>query len=157
MNFAILKGHVGQEPNVRTTENGRKVMTFTMATTSRYKSRDGEWVDEPPVWHNIVAWGHLAENAVVKGNLVEVKGKISNRSYDDKDGVKRYITEVVATELDVIKVMRRVSDVPLPPDPKEGRDADGFTVPSKMNEGAAVDAGFFENDIRGGGADDLPF
>jgi single-strand DNA-binding protein len=147
MNFVIIKGHVGQEPNVRTLENGRKVAQFTVATTGRYKAQDGYWKEEPPVWHNIVAWGHLADTPVQKGNLVEVKGKISNRSYDDKDGVKRYITEIVATDVDIIKVMRKVGDAPPPPDPRAGRDADGFTTPAMPRQ--AVDPSFFESDIKG--------
>ncbi len=141
MNFVILKGHVGQEPNVRTLENGRKVATFTMATTGRYKAKDGSWQEEPPVWHNIVAWGHLADHPVQKGNLVEIKGKITNRTYDDKEGVKRYTTEIVATDLDIIKVMRRVDAAALPSaqdDPIAKRlpvDADGFTQPNKSDTG----------------------
>jgi len=121
MNFAILKGHIGQEPNIRTLENGRKVATFTMATTGRYKAQDGSWKEEPAVWHNIVAWGHLADQPVQKGNLVEIKGKITNRTYEDKEGVKRYTTEIVATDLDIIKVMRRVDSAALP-----GADDDPF-------------------------------
>lgn len=140
MNFTILKGHVGQEPNVRTLENGRKVMTFTMATTGRYKAKDGSWVDEPPVWHNIVAWGHLADHPVAKGNLVEIKGKITNRSYQ-KDDETRYITEILATDLDIIKVMRKVDAAALPSaqdDPIAKRkhvDADGFTTPTPSASG----------------------
>jgi single-strand DNA-binding protein len=156
MNFVILKGHIGQEPNVRTLENGRKVATFTMATTGRYKAQDGSWKEEPPVWHNIVAWGHLADQPIQKGNLIEVKGKITNRSYQ-KDDETRYITEIVATDLDIIKVMRKVSDVPPPSgldDPKfrynevESKDGQGFTQPKDpIQSRTAPDASFFQSDI----------
>ena len=146
MNFVMLKGHAGQEPTIRTTDSGRKVMQFSLATTSRYKAQDGTWKEEAPVWHNIVAWGHLAENPVQKGNLVHVVGKITNRQYEDKEGVKRYTTEVVASDLDIIKVYKKVSDIPPPVDPRAGRDADGFTVPSKMND-TPVNASFFQSDI----------
>jgi single-strand DNA-binding protein len=149
MNFVMLKGHCGQEPTIRTTDSGRKVMQFSMATTSRYKAADGTWKEESPVWHNIVAWGHLTENPVQKGNLVHVTGKISNRQYEDKDGVKRYITEVVATDVDIIKVIKKVADVPPPVDPRAGRDAQGFVTPEKVNA-QLVDAGFFHSDIPAG-------
>lgn len=151
MNFAILKGHIGQEPNIRTLDNGRKVATFTMATTGRYKAQDGSWKEEPAVWHNIVAWGHLADQPVQKGNLVEIKGKITNRTYEDKEGVKRYTTEIVATDLDIIKVMRRVDSAVLP-----GADDDPFakrnvsqsdTAPLPTSIPAATT----------GDVDDLPF
>jgi single-strand DNA-binding protein len=153
MNFVILKGHIGQEPNVRTLENGRKVATFTMATTGRYKAQDGSWKEEPPVWHNIVAWGHLAEQPIQKGNLIEVKGKITNRSYQ-KDDETRYTTEIVATDLDIIKVMRKVDPAAMPTaadDPKSRHqqvDGQGFTQPKDpIQSRTAPDASFFQSDI----------
>lgn len=154
MNFIMLKGHVGQEPTIRSTESGNKVMQFSLATTDKYKDKDGSWKEEPAVWHNIVAWGYLTDNPVQKGNLVQVIGKITNRKYTDKDGVMRYITEVVAKDLDIIKVMKKVSDVPPPSgldDPKfrynqnDGKDAQGFTQPSAQS--TPVDAAFFQSDI----------
>ena len=151
MNFAILKGHIGQEPNIRTLDNGRKVATFTLATTGRYKAQDGSWKEEPPVWHNIVAWGHLADQPVQKGNLVEIKGKITNRTYEDKEGVKRYTTEIVATDLDIIKVMRKVNDAALPTaadDPFAKRNpstTDNAPLPTSIGETAASEV------------EDLPF
>ena len=157
MNFVILKGHVGQDPVVRTLENGRKVASFTMATTARYKAQDGSWKEEPPVWHNIVAWGHLADQPVQKGNLVEVKGKISHRAYQ-KDDETRYISEIVATDVDVIKVMRKVDGAAMPgvgDDPKGKRvDADGFTMPNKV---ADVSPDFFRSDIGPGDAQNVLF
>jgi single-strand DNA-binding protein len=152
MNFVILKGHVGQEPNVRTLENGRKVMQFSMATTGRYKAHDGSWKEEHPVWHNIVAWGHLADHPIAKGNLVEVKGKISNRSYQKNDET-RYITEIVATEVDIITVLRKVNAAPAPtaaddPKYKTQVDNDGFTIPNQNS--TAPDASFYQSDISGG-------
>ena len=164
MNFVILKGHVGQEPTVRTLENGRKVATFTMATTGRYKAQDGSWKEEPPVWHNIVAWGHLADQPVEKGNLVEVKGKINNRSYQ-KDDETRYITEIVATDLDIIKVLRRMNAAAMPTlldDPKfrynqnDGKDAQGFTIPKAPTQNSTEPpAEFFNSDISS--VEPLPF
>lgn len=158
MNFAILKGHIGQEPNIRTLDNGRKVATFTLATTGRYKAQDGSWKEEPPVWHNIVAWGHLADQPVQKGNLVEIKGKITNRTYEDKEGVKRYTTEIVATDLDIIKVMRRVDSAALPTtldDPKfryNEKQPDNDPLPT------TVDPTFFNSDIAAGSSQgQVPF
>jgi single-strand DNA-binding protein len=158
MNFVMLKGHVGQEPTIRTLDNGRKVSQFTLATTARYKAEDGSWKEEPSVWHNIVAWGYLSEKPITKGNLVQVIGKISNRSYDDKDGVKRYHSEVVATDLDIIKVMSKAPQAPPPPDPLERRnvDAQGFTTPATTTN-ATVDPSFFNSDIGPNTSEPIPF
>ena len=79
-------------------ENGVKKATVSMATTESYKNKEGNWVDQTD-WHNIVLWRWLAEKNLIKGDQVYVEGKIKTRSYDDKDGNKKYITEVVANEI----------------------------------------------------------
>jgi len=159
MNFVILKGHLGQEPNVRTLENGRKVATFTMATTGRYKAKDGSWQDMPAQWHNIQAWGYLADIPVDKGAQVEVKGEITYRKYTDKDGVERYITDIVATDLHMVRKFAKVQGPPVTADldPKlkyATVDEQGFSMP-KGNP----DAAFFNSDIKPSArpVDDIPF
>ncbi len=97
VNKAILIGRLGKDPDLRYTPAGKAVATFTMATSDNWTGEDGQ-KKESTVWHNIVAWGKQAEiikEYMSKGRMLYVEGRISNRSYDDKDGNKRYISEVV--------------------------------------------------------------
>lgn len=97
VNKAILIGNLGVDPELRYTPSGKAVTTFRLATTDRWKGDDGQQ-KESTVWHNIVAWGRQAEvmkEYLSKGRQVYIEGRIQNRSYDDKEGNKRYISEVV--------------------------------------------------------------
>lgn len=97
VNKAILVGRLGKDPELRYTPNGRAVASFPMATDRRWKSQDGQQQSET-TWHNIVAWGRQAEvinEYMSKGRQLYIEGRISNRSYDDKEGNKRYYSEVV--------------------------------------------------------------
>jgi len=97
----ILLGNLGKDPEVRTLENGTSVAKFPLATTESYKNRNGEKV-ETTEWHNIVLWRGLAEIAekyLRKGSRVFIEGKIRSRSWEDKDGNKKYITEIEADNL----------------------------------------------------------
>ena len=97
VNKVILVGHLGKDPEVRHLDGGTSVASFTLATTETY-TKDGNRMEQTE-WHNIVVWRGLAEVAAKylhKGKLVYVEGKIRSRSYDDKEGNKRYITEIVA-------------------------------------------------------------
>lgn len=99
-NTVQLIGNLGKDVDLRNFDSGSTKAAFTIATNEFYKNKQGEKVEETQ-WHNIVAWGRLAENMknmLNKGNQVLVKGKLVSRSYEDKDGVTRYITEVVANE-----------------------------------------------------------
>lgn len=101
INKVILIGNLGKDPDLRYTASGAAVCTFSLATTDSFKGKQGEMQDRTE-WHNIVAWGKLAEicgNYLAKGKQVYIEGKIQNRSYDDRDGNKRYITEIVANEM----------------------------------------------------------
>ena len=100
-NKVQLIGNVGQNPEIRNLESGRKVASFSMATNESYKNSKGEKVQDTQ-WHNIVAWGKTAEiveNYVGTGKEIAVEGKLINRSYKSKDGEKRSITEIVASEI----------------------------------------------------------
>lgn len=100
-NKVQLIGHVGQEPEIKTFEGGKKLANITLATNESYTNAKGEKVEQTE-WHRLTAWGKTAdliESYVIKGKEIAVEGKLSHRSYDDKDGVKRYITEVVISEL----------------------------------------------------------
>jgi single-strand DNA-binding protein len=100
-NKVQLIGNVGREPEIVNLESGKKLAKFSVATNESYKNGNGERITDTQ-WHNIVAWGktaELVEKYVNKGKEVGVEGKLTNRSWDDKDGNKRYITEVICNEL----------------------------------------------------------
>lgn len=100
-NKVQLIGHVGQEPEIKTFEGGKKLANFTLATNESYTNAKGEKVEQTE-WHRLTAWGKTAdviEKFVTKGKEIAVEGKLTHRSYDDKDGVKRFITEVVINDL----------------------------------------------------------
>jgi len=104
VNKVILVGNLGKDPEIRHLESGRAVANFSLATSETYKNREGDKVTHTE-WHNIVMWGGLAEIAerfLKKGFQVYIEGKITTRSYDDKDGVKKYITEVVGREMTLL-------------------------------------------------------
>jgi len=101
INKVILVGNLGRDPEIRSLENGVTVAKFPLATSETYKNRNGEKV-ETTEWHNIVMWRGLAEIAekyLKKGSRVYIEGKIRTRSYDDKDGNKKYITEIEADNM----------------------------------------------------------
>lgn len=101
MNKAILSGHVGIDPDIRTANNGTKIATFTLAT-NEYKKNDTGEKQEFTTWHRIVAFGKIAEvveNYLQKGQEITLLGKINNRSYQDKNGETKYVSEVVVNEL----------------------------------------------------------
>ena len=104
VNKVILVGNLGKDPELRYTPSGTAVVTFSLATTERYKDRDGNR-QEKTEWHNIVAWRQLAEicgKFLHKGKQVYIEGKIQNRSYDDRDGNKRYISEIVVDQMQML-------------------------------------------------------
>jgi single-strand DNA-binding protein len=100
-NKVQLIGNLGKTPEVHVTENGKKWARFSMATNETYRNAKGEKVTETQ-WHNLVAWGKLAdiiEKYLTKGKEIAIEGKLVNRSYLDKNGNKKYITEVQVNEL----------------------------------------------------------
>ncbi|MEZ7494345.1 single-stranded DNA-binding protein [Leeuwenhoekiella aequorea] len=100
-NQVQLIGNVGQEPTLTTLESGKKVARFSLATNEYYKSEKGEKVQDTQ-WHTVVAWGktaELIESYAPKGKELALIGKLKSRSYEDKDGIKRYVTEVEASEI----------------------------------------------------------
>ncbi|MGB7784596.1 MAG: single-stranded DNA-binding protein [Salinimicrobium sp.] len=100
-NKVQLIGHVGNAPEIVNLESGKKLAKFSIATNETYKNNKGEKITDTQ-WHNVVAWGktaELVENYVPKGKEIGIEGKLTSRSYEDKDGVKKYITEVVCNEL----------------------------------------------------------
>ncbi len=100
-NRVQLIGHVGQEPEVKTVNGDRKFANITIATNDYYYNEKGDKVEQTE-WHRVVAWGktaELIEKFVIKGKEIGIEGKLTHRSYDDKEGNKKYITEIVANEV----------------------------------------------------------
>lgn len=101
VNKVIIVGRIGKDPEVRHLESGKSVASFSVATSERYKDKNGN-KKENTEWFNVVLWSPLSEVAekyLKKGDQVYIEGKLSTRSYEAKDGGKRYITEVVGREL----------------------------------------------------------
>jgi single-strand DNA-binding protein len=104
INKAILVGNLGKDPELRYTASGQAVATFSLATTEKFKNKGGEQ-QERTEWHNIVAWGPLAEicgKYLVKGKQIYCEGRIQSRTYDDREGNKRYITEIVISDMQML-------------------------------------------------------
>jgi single-strand DNA-binding protein len=100
-NKVTLIGHLGNAPELKTFEGDKKMVKVSLATREVYKNKKGERVSDT-TWHNVIAWGQLAETMsryTQKGSEVAVEGKLVNRSYTDKEGVKRYSTEIHMHEL----------------------------------------------------------
>ncbi len=104
-NRVQLIGNLGQDPEIKNLENGKKLVRFTLATSDTYKNGEGQKVNET-TWHNLVAWNNLAEIAgkyLKKGNQVAIEGRIVYRTYEDKSGATKYFTEIVLNELLMLK------------------------------------------------------
>lgn len=107
INKAIIIGHVGQDPEVRYTgnvDNGTKVATIRVATTERYKGKDGK-LNELTEWHSVVCWRQLAdvvEKYVKKGTQIYVEGRIQSRSWEDDKGGKHYAVDIIANQLQLL-------------------------------------------------------
>ena len=104
INKAILIGNLGRDPEVQRFDNGVKKATFSLATTEVYKGKDGE-KNSHTEWHNIVLWRGLAdvaENYLKKGQTVYVEGRIRRREYEDKEGVKKFIYEIMGDVLQML-------------------------------------------------------
>lgn len=100
-NKVQLIGHVGNHPDVKSTENGKKLARFSVATSEVYRNAKGDKITETQ-WHSLVAWGkvaELAEKYLGKGSEVAIEGKLINRNYTDKDGNRKYVTEVQVNEV----------------------------------------------------------
>jgi single-strand DNA-binding protein len=102
INKVIIVGHLGKDPEVRYTPSGSAVANFSVATSETWKDKTTGEKKERTEWHRIVAWDKLGEicgEYLSKGRQVYVEGRLQTRSYDDKEGVKRYTTEIIATDV----------------------------------------------------------
>ncbi len=157
VNKVILIGNVGRDPDVRYFDNGSAVANFTLATTERgYTAANGTQIPDRTEWHNIVCWRGLAkvaEQFVRKGVQVYVEGKIRSRSYDDANGIKRYVNEIYVDNLELLGSRRR-----------DGMDGDSsYQAPAQtagepyqqsQPQGGGYSAPNIPNNIE---EDDLPF
>jgi single-strand DNA-binding protein len=100
-NSVQLIGNVGNDPEIQTLENGNKLVYLNIATNDRFTDEKGERVEQTE-WHRVIAWGKIAEiieKYVAKGKEIGVEGKLTHRSYEDKNGEKKFITEVMVNEI----------------------------------------------------------
>ncbi len=162
VNKVILVGNVGKDPETRYLEGGTAVSKFSLATSESYRNRDGEKITTTE-WHNIVVWRGLAEiceKYVKKGSQLYIEGRIKTRSYNDKDGNTRYITEIVG---DTMQMLGKRSDDSQ--DNSSGAGAyhqeSGPSSAPRQAESPAQNTGKDDtyNDLNDGtnDADDLPF
>jgi len=125
INKAILVGRLGADPEVRYTPDGAMVTNFRIATDEQWKDKNGEKVQKTE-WHKIVAFGKLAEicgKYLVKGKLVYLEGRIQTRAWDDKEGVKRYTTEIVASTMQMLDSKGQRSADASPGEPPHSQSA----------------------------------
>lgn len=142
LNKAMIIGRLGQDPEVRYTQSNTAVATLSVATTERYKDRNGEQ-QERTEWHRVVAWGRLAEicqEYLKKGSLAYFEGPIQTNQWEDKDGQKRYTTEIKALNMQMLDSRG-----------DSGMSGSNSSSPSKQVQTAEIDSSFDDMD------DDLPF
>ena len=104
LNKIQIIGRLGQDPETRSTQNNTTVTNLSVATSERYKNKNGEQVENTE-WHRVVAWDRLGEvcrDYLEKGSLVYIEGRVQTRDYEDKDGVKRYVTGIIAREMKML-------------------------------------------------------
>jgi len=146
LNKAMIIGNLGRDPEMRYTQSGQAVTQFTVAVNRNYKDSSGEWKEETE-WFRVVAWAALAERTAEylrKGRKVYVEGRLQTRSWEDKDGQKRYTTELIANTV-----------TPLDPRPRD----DGAPVPTggRAAEGGEPAGPGRGDDLGSSDLDELPF
>ncbi len=145
VNKVIIVGNVGRDPELRSTQGGQAVATFSVATSERFKDKEGQ-PQERTEWHRVVAWGRLAEicgEYLRKGKQVYIEGRLQTRDWEDKDGHKRYTTEVVANVMQMLG--RRGDDGGSPYEESSSRSGIGGDPAAQAPAGG------------GGGDDEIPF
>ena len=169
LNKVLLIGNVGKDPEVRHLQGGASVATITLATSERYRDRNGE-MREQTEWHTVIAWrqlADLAENYIRKGSQIYVEGRIRSRSWDDQNGQKRYVTEIQA---DTIQLLGRRNDNPAtqqPTQPQQGYGqpnyGGGYNAPAQpqyqppQQPPQQTTPIITPADLTDDGTDDLPF
>ena len=151
VNKVIIVGNVGRDPEVRYTQSGRAVASFSVATSERFQDKDGQ-TQERTEWHRVVAWARLAEicgEYLRKGKQVYIEGRLQTRDWEDKDGHKRYTTEIIANSMQMLG--RRGED---------GGSGGSFGDDSSTRGGGGGGGGGADPSSQapaGGGDDEIPF
>ncbi len=135
MNKVILKGNCGRDPEITNFENGGKVAQFSLATTERgYETKDGRKIEPQTTWHNIVVkrsgLASVCEQYVKKGTPLLIVGKIQTRDYTDNSGNKRYVTEIVVDEMELLGGNKPQGAPAQAPAPEYGTGYDGDDLPA---------------------------
>ena len=152
LNRVTLIGRLGKDPEVRRLESGAAVAKFSLATSESYKDKDGNKV-ETTEWHNVVVWraqAEIAEKFLKKGMLIYVEGKLTYREYTDKDNVKKYFTEIVANNFQMLERKEGGGGGYFPSD--EPASSNAPAAQHRNNEPAGV-----MEDVGEPPTDDLPF
>lgn len=148
VNKVTLLGHTGKAPDFKEFDNGGCVATFSLATTKRgYTTKDGRQIPERTEWHNVVLQNGLAKVAnqyVKKGDKLYIEGELRTRSYDDAQGVKRYVTEIVATDMEMLTPKATGAGAQVPP------PGVGCTRPRRKRRFTILSRGRYGNDKRTG-------
>lgn len=150
VNKVILVGNVGKDPEIRHLDTGIAVANFSLATSETYLAKNGEKVTTTE-WHNIVLWRGLAEVAekyVTKGRQLYIEGRIRTRNYDDKDGIKRYITEIYGDTMQLLGT-KADDNKSVGGQYNQNQNNTGLTPPASMAKESEMD--------EPGGDEDLPF
>lgn len=160
VNKVILIGNVGKDPDIRYLDSGVAIARFPLATSETYKNKEGEKVTTTE-WHNLVLWRGLAEVAekyVKKGSQLFIEGRIRTRSYDDKEGNKKYVTEIVA---DTMQMLGKKSETDSHDTGTSNHEHDiedkSYSNTGNKNQADAQKSGTFDKGIIGQDEDDLPF
>lgn len=150
LNKVMLIGNVGKDPEVRHLESGAAVASFPLATSERYKDKNGEYQDQTE-WHNIVCWRGLAETVekyIFKGTQLYIEGKIRTRNWQDQSGQKRYTTEIIA---DSVQMLGRKQD-------QQGQGGNSANNPQEMHNNFSAPSQIKQTDtVAEETTDDLPF
>jgi single-strand DNA-binding protein len=156
LNKVLLIGNVGKDPEIRHLQGGASVATITLATSERYKDRNGE-SREITEWHTVIAWrqlADLAENYIRKGSQIYVEGRIRSRSWDDQNGQKRYVTEIQADAIQLLG--RRGDNAAAPAQPQQPQNYGGYSAPAQPQPQQTTPI-VNPADLTDDGTDDLPF
>ena len=155
VNKAIIVGNLGRDPEMRYTQSNTPVATFSVATTDQWTDKNGER-QERTEWHRVVAWARLAEicgQYLQKGKQVYIEGRLQTREWEDKDGQKRYTTEIVAREM---QMLGRPGDAPARESYSQPQPARQANQAKQAKQGGGDDP-FPEAPMPGNDDDDLPF
>ena len=161
LNKAMIIGNLGRDPEMRYTPSGQAVTQFTVAVNRNYKGQNGEWQEETE-WFRVVVWAQQAERAAEhlrKGNKVYIEGRLQTRQWEDKDGQKRYTTELVANQVTNLERRSRDEDGDPGPSVSPAGGAAGATGggPVRPTRPARTDEPPPGDKLDEGNFDDLPF